>query len=98
MSRSTFIATGSTTLVKTGPGYLYGVHISPANGASLVTIDSLTTSNTGVDFNANVTGMISRDGLWATTVPDFVPFYGVRFDNGLTVAASSSARLTVLTD
>ena len=98
MSRPTTIATGSTTLVKTGPGYLYGVHISPANGASLVTIDTLTTSNTGVDFNANATGQISRDGLWASAVPDFVPFWGVRFDTGLTVAASSSARLTVFTD
>ena len=98
MSTPTLIATGSTTLVQTGPGNLYGIHVAPVAGGSVVVIDSLTTSNTGADFNSSTqTGIVYRGGVYqASPNPDFLDFKGLHFNTGLTVAASSSARVTVL--
>lgn len=102
MSRPTYISTGSSTTVKSGPGYLYGVHITPTAGSSLVVVDTVTGSGAGgFDMNSpTTTGLIARlpfSGA-STSGPAFIPFWGVRFENGLGVSASSSASVTVYTD
>ena len=98
MSRPTFIAAGSNTLVKSGPGNIYGIHVTPANGTTVVVADSL---NLGASPNLNstsLTGQIASVGTFASAVPAFIDMKGAHFDNGLVIAATSNARLTVLTD
>lgn len=97
MSTPTYIATGSTTLVQSGPGNLYGIHVDPQNGTQVVVIDSLNAGSITSNFNFDPVGLIARIGTYATAVPDFLDFKGVHFNTGLTVAATSTARLTVLT-
>lgn len=102
MSTPTGISIGSTTLVKSGPGHLYGLHVTPTQGSALVILDTLTTTNSGADLNAAVVQgtLIDRLGWSAasTTPPQDLSYYGTTFSSGLTVAASSNARVTVFTD
>ena len=99
MSASTYISAGSNTRVKSGAGTLYGIHVSPANGATILVQDSATGLGAAPNFNSDThTGIIGRIGMYASAVPDFIDFKGVHFGDGLTVAATSNARLIVLTD
>lgn len=96
MAKATYISAGSSTLVKSGPGVLFGLYLTPANGATVYAVDAL---NIGAipNLNTDLTGTISRVTYGAAT-PDSVDFQGIHFDNGLVVAATSSARITVFTD
>lgn len=96
MSTPTYISTGSTTTVVTGPGNLYGIHVTPAAGTQVVVIDSTTAGSITSNFNFDPVGLISRIGPYqASPNPDYIPFWGDHFNNGLIVSASSNARLTV---
>ena len=94
-----FISAGSSTRVKDGPGLLKSVWIMPASGGSLVIADNPNLGAGGPDFNAltSVTSTITNLGVWpATPSPTFFDAFATRFQNGLSIAASSSARVTVL--
>ena len=99
MSRYSYISAGSNTTVLSGPGTLYGVHVSPVSGASVLIADS-TNLGAAPNFNAdaNPSGglLLGRFGLYTGTPPDFLDFKGAHVNDGITIAASSNARLTVL--
>lgn len=96
MSTPTYISAGSTTQVRSGPGSLYGVHITPANGASVVFIDATDAGSIASNFAQDPIGIFARIGVYAAATPDFIEMKGVHFNSGLIVSATSSARLTVL--
>ena len=98
MSRYTFLSTGSTTQIASGPGNLYGIHITPPGGGQFVAIDALQAGSITSNFNQDPVGLISRLSIGSTASdvpPGPVPFFGVHFDNGLVVSATSNARVTV---
>lgn len=96
-----YISAGSNTTVKSGAGSLYSIHISPGHGSTLTIVDS-TDLGASPDLNSDsLTGIISRVGAWSTSsngiapFPDRLAFHGIGFNSGLTVAATSNARLLV---
>ena len=98
MSRQTFISAGSNTTVTSSPTVLYGVHVSGANGGIVLLANN---ANLGATINFNVvtqTGLFSVLGPLANAGAFDFNFRGLRLENGLTVAASSNARVTVFTD
>lgn len=95
MSRRTFISAGSSTTVSSDPTRLYGIHVSNANGGTLLVADN---DNLGAtpDFNAvNQTGLVGAYGPLQNAGPHTFNFHGLRLENGLTVAATSNPRVTV---
>ena len=97
MSRSTFISAGSNTRIASAGGVLYGITASgpTAAGAIILVQDSVTGLGASPNYNSVAhTGLIAHVGPLIAGVTS-VPFHGVRFENGLTVAASSNAKLTV---
>ena len=98
MSRVTFISAGSNTTVKSVASRLYAVHVSAANGGTVLVADNV---NLGATPNFNVssqTDLIGYLGPLANAGPHAFNFHGVNLDNGLTVAATSNARVSVFTD
>ena len=96
MPKATYISAGSTTLVKSGAGFLYGMHTSPANGATIYAVDSISIG-AAPNLNTDLTGTLFRVG-YTGAAPDFIDTKGVGFSLGLTVSATSSARITVMSD
>lgn len=95
-ARYTFISAGSNTTVKTGSGTLYRVTIAPANG-TVVRVDDATDLGAAPNLNAGGAATIAYTGTFGSTVPgvlDFGP--GVGFNDGLTLAATSNAKLSVV--
>lgn len=93
-----YISAGSSTRVKDGPGLLKGVWITPAAGATLVMADNPDLGAAGPNFNnlTSVTSTVGIHGVFVTgTNPLFFDGFAHRFANALTVAASSSARVSV---
>lgn len=95
-ARYTFVSAGSNTTVKSGSGTLYRVAVSPANGTTVRIDDDL---DLGATPNLNTTGSgtIAYTGVFGSTAPgdiDFGP--GIGFNTGLTLAATSNAKLTVV--
>lgn len=99
MPLSQFVAVGSNTNIKTGAGRLYGVVIGGANGGTFIAQDSVSIGATpnyvamGVSVASNLAYV---SGLPAT--PMQFDFRATPFTNGLTVAATSNAPLTVSYD
>ena len=94
-----FISAGSTTRVKDGPGLLKSVWITPVAGGSLLIADNPDMGASGPNFNnlTSVTSTIGIHGVFVTgTNPTFFDAFATRFQNALTVSASSSQRVTVL--
>lgn len=94
-----FIANGSNTNVKVGPGVIYGGEFHGANGATLFLVDSLSigaTPNyvTQVSNTSNIA--VYGPALSATTVN--VNTFGARFQVGLTVATTSNANASIIYD
>lgn len=105
MSRITKLSTGSTTLVKNAPGTLYAVHVFPVNGASVQIADIATAPNpTSGGFDFSITSTVSGSN-WSyrtqvygsSSGPEYIDFKGLQFSQ-LTVSATSSARVDVITD
>ena len=97
MSRYRYISTGSNTTVKSGAGQLYGINAAGADGDTVFAVDSI---SIGVTPNY-VTQPSNSSNLAAmplTAAPLAIPTYGVPFNIGLTVAATSSSLLTVFYD
>ena len=98
MSRWHFISAGSNTTVSSTPTRLYSVHVSGANGGTVLIADN---DDLGATPNFNVasqTGLVASLGPLANAGPHAFNFAGARIENGLTIAATSSARITVFTD
>ena len=99
MSRYTYISAGSSTTVLSGPGKLYSIHITPVAGSTLLVADSKNlgaspTFNSDADPSGGV--LIGRFGPYGGTTTDYLDFKGASVNDGITVAATSNARLTVL--
>ena len=94
MSDVTLISSGSNTTVLSTPGKLYGIHVSDANGGVVLVADAI---NLGATPNYNVatqSGLIERIGPLQNAGPVTVNFHGARLYSGLTIAATSSAKVT----
>ena len=99
--RYAYVSDGSNTTVKTGPGSLYSIQVSPGHGSTLTIVDSADLG-AAPDLNSDsLTGIIGRVGEWSTSSngikpsPDTLSFVGLGFNVGLTLAATSNARLIV---
>src|SRR5688572_4858528 len=92
-----YIAAGSSTRVKDGPGRLFGFWIAPAAGSSLVLADSPNLGNSGPNFNSptSVTSTIGFLNQFSVATPQYFNAHAAPFVNALTVAASSSAKVTI---
>jgi len=104
MSRITALSTGSTALVKSSPGTLFSAHVYPVNGAAVVFADIATAPNpTTGGFDFSITSTVGgsnwsyRTQTYANTTPEYIDFKGLQFSQ-LTVSASSSPRVHVITD
>jgi len=97
MPQYAFVALGSNTNVKSGSGKLYSVTAGAASG-TLVIADSLSIGATPnyVTIGQSVPSNIAYIPLAATS--QSYEFYGAIFQDGLTVAATSSAPVTVIFD
>lgn len=98
MPRSAFIALGSNTTVATGTGYLYRLVVGGANGATVVARDTV---ELGVAPNYVTLGQSVPSNLafipGLTAAPASFDF-GMPFQVGLSVAATSNAPITVIYD
>ena len=94
----TYISAGSTTRVNDGPGLLKGLWVSPVAGGSLVIADNPDLGASGPNFNnlTAITSTIGNHGVFVAGNPVFLDGMATRFANALTVAASSSSRVSVL--
>lgn len=90
------VSLGSNTTVKSSPGTLYRVLVSPANGAT-VWLEGAADLGASPNLNAAPgAATIAKISEYASAVPDTIDFGpGVGFD-ALTVAASSNARLGIV--
>ena len=92
-ARSTIISTGSNTTIKPGAGTIYRVNWTKPTGGS-IRVEGNKDLGAAPNLNASGSDTIIL-GLAATTDFD-IPFGpGVGFD-GLSVAATSNARVTVV--
>ena len=95
-ARYTHISAGSNTTVGTGARTLYGVHVAPQNG-TIVRIDDATDLGATPNLNASGANTIAYVGTFANTAPAFIDLSpGVGTNAGITLAATSNARLTAV--
>jgi hypothetical protein len=90
-------AVGSNWRVKTGSGSLFGIHGYIPNGGSVKAENTLNLGTTP-DLNAVTSNATLAYYGPVTAAGTFNVFFepGVGFDDGLTVAATSNARFTVI--
>jgi hypothetical protein len=102
MAHATLFSTASTHNVFRGTGTYYGVSITaPVAGGTVVLADLADAGATELNLNnpAGITGAFEAFGpLAASPPPTNLPGYGVRVTAGLTVAYTSSTRVTVYFD
>ena len=99
MPRSRYIATGSNTTVKSGPGTAYRAVINGVAGATVFLQDSIglgATPNYVTLYTAVPSNLAAIGPMIAGTAT--VDFGGLTFQDGLTVAATSNASFTVVYD
>lgn len=89
----TTISTGSNTTVKSGYGKLRGLVVNPAAGSVVHVVDSVSIGATP-NLNTSQTGEILRIGPYVDAEPE--PYrFAIGFNVGLTIAATSNARVHV---
>ena len=95
MSRYTYISAGSNTTVKSGTGHVLRVLAGGANGGTVFLFDSMSIGATPnyPSLKAAGTDLIGFLELPATMSNHEL---GIAFTNGLTVAATSSAPVTIV--
>jgi hypothetical protein len=101
MPRHEYISSGSNTLVKSGEGTLYGILAGGlgVTGGSVFAVDTL-----GIGATPNYVTQLANSsniaviGPLNTTANPTYDLKGVRFQDGLVVAATSNAVLTVFYD
>mgnify|MGYP006921331063 CR=1 FL=1 len=92
-----YISAGSTTRVFGGRGRLFGIHVSATAGSSVLVADNPDFGASSPNWNnPSVTSTIAKLGTFATANPAFFDFFGLSIQNALTVAATSSAPVTVI--
>jgi len=96
MSKSLYanVSTGSNTTVKTGYGKLKSVTITPAAGTIVHVVDSISIGTTP-NLNLTQTGEILRLGPFVDAEPEFFGPYEIGINTGITIAATSNARVHV---
>lgn len=99
MPLSRYISTGSNTTVKSGEGRVYGfvAGSTTANGGTVFLVDSV---SIGVTPNY-ITQLSNSSNLLTfplTAAGASVTSLGIRYQDGLTVAATSNAPVTVIYD
>ena len=102
MPRSRYIAAGSNTTVVSGPGKVYGVIASASsNGGSILVADTAAlglTINFPQRFDTAFASNIAVIGPLPMTSASTFNLYGATFTEGLSIAATSNANLTVFYD
>jgi len=95
-ARYTVLSAGSNTTVKSSAGTLYGLNIRPANGTIVRAEDAIDLGATP-DLNASGAATIEYLGTYSSSAPDSLSFGpGIGFNSGLTIAATSNARVGVV--
>ena len=89
-ARYTYISVGSNSTVKSGSGTLYRVLSSNPSG-STVRVEDATDLGAAPDLNIGSANTVAN---WGGALLDFGP--GTGFNTGLTLAATSNAKLTVV--
>lgn len=96
MPHSQSASIGSNTNYKAGPGQVYGITIAAPNGASVAVVDSVSIGATpNYVTQASNGSNVAFIGPLTAAANFHIPLYGARFEVGLTVAATSSANVTV---
>lgn len=99
MPRSRYIATGSNTTVKSGPGTAYRAIVNGVAGATVYLQDSIglgVTPNYVTLYTATASNLAVVGPMIAGT--STIDLGGLTFQDGLTVAATSNASFTVVFD
>ena len=96
MSRSNYatVATGSNTTIKSGYGRIKSVTVTPAAQSQVHIVDSVSIG-TNPALISSVTGDILWLGPFVDAEPEFFGPYDIGFNTGLTVAATSNARVHI---
>jgi len=90
-ARYAFVALGSNTTVKSGPGTVYTIATTNPTGSNVRVEDSISLGQ-APDLNSGGSATIGL--LGGGTFFNLGP--GVGFNTGLTIAASSNARVSVV--
>ena len=96
MSRSNYatLSTGSNTTIKSGYGKLHSITITPAAGTVVHVVDSVSIG-ASPNLGTSQTGEILRLGPAVDAEPEYFGPYDIGFNTGLTIAATSNARVHV---
>ena len=87
------VAVGSNTTIKTGSGTLYGVVVTPGTGGQVHLVDSVS-----IGTNPPLITAVTGDMVWIGPYVDAEPEayrFGLGFNDGLTIAATSNTRVNV---
>lgn len=88
------VSAGSNTTVKSGYGKLRSVTVTPAAGTVVHVVDSTSIGATP-NLNTSQTGEILRLGPFVDAEPEYFGPYHIGINSGLTIAATSNARVHV---
>lgn len=88
------LAAGSNTTIKTGYGTLKSITVTPAAGTTIHIVDSVSIGATP-NLNTSLTGEIFRVGPFVDAEPEYLGPYQIGWNVGLTIAATSNARVHV---
>ena len=88
------LATGSNTTIKSGGGTLKSITITPAAQSQVHVVDSVSIG-TNPTLITSVTGDILWLGPFVDAEPEYFGPYEIGFNTGLTIAATSNARVHV---
>ena len=96
MGKSSYstVATGSNTTIRTGYGTIKSLTVSPAAGSVVHIVDSVSLG-ASPNLNTSLTGEILRLGPFVDAEPEYFGPYQIGLNNGLTIAATSNARVHV---
>src|SRR3990167_5475363 len=101
MALATFFSTASTHNLFRGDGTYYGVSVSPAAGGTVVLADLADAGATALNLNdpAGISGVFEAYGVFpASPSPFSLEGHGTALRNGLTLAFTSTMKVTVYYD
>ena len=88
------LAAGSNTTIKSGRGTLKSITVTPAAQSQVHVVDSVSIG-TNPSLITTVTGDILWLGPFVDAEPEYFGPYDIGFNTGLTIAATSNARVHV---
>jgi len=98
MALATFLSTASTHNVFRGDGTYYGMSVSPAAGGTVILADLADAGAPGLNLNApaGISGIFEAYGVFpASPPPATLDGHGLGISDGLTLAFSSTMKITV---